>query len=375
MQQNAALRGILLGSLGVFLAVPSAIAQGPPPARIETAPVEKMEFRRQLTLVGRTEARSESRIVAEVSGRVRSVDALEGRAVKRGASLVTIDCRRLALSHEAKVAEAAQAEADSALAGKDLERARELVSTAVFPQRNLDQAEAEADRARERHRQLDAERRQFELDLENCVIRAPYTGHTVRKLVDVGEWVDPGTPVYEMVSLSRVEVMVDLPERRYGELELGSPVSLVLSGEEAAPLAGKVVGIAPRASEATHTFPVTVEVDNREGRLGSGMLVRATLSLSGTHESLAVPKDAVVRQGGDSVVYTVVEGAARPVLVTTGATQGSQVAIRGDGLEVGQPVVVRGNERLFPGSPVILDDAPPDTTTTDGAAVAAGDGP
>ena len=370
MQPNVVLRALLWGALITVSAAPYAVAQGPPPTRVETASVEQMTFRRQLTLVGRTEARAESRIVAEVSGRVRSVDALEGRTVKRGAALVTIDCRRLALSHEAKEAEAAQAKAAATLADKDLERARELVATAVFPQRNLDQAEAEADRARERHRQLDAERRQLELDLENCVIRAPYDGHTVSKLVDVGEWVDPGVAVYELVSLTRVEVMVDLPERRFGELALGSGASLLLQGEEDRPLEGEVVGIAPRASETTHTFPVIVEVDNREGRLGSGMLVRATLSLEGSSESLAVPKDAVVRQGNDSMVYTVADGAARPLLVTPGATEGSWVAVSGDGLRVGLAVVVRGNERLFPGSPVITGEG-----ATDGGTAKQGDGP
>lgn len=345
-----------------------AAAQGPPPALVEMAPVERHTFQEQLTLVGRTEARAESRIVAEVSGRVASVDAGEGRPIRRGQPLVTIDCRRLALAIEAKTAEAAQAAAAADLAKKELERAQELVETSVFPQRNLDSAESEATRASERHRQLEAERAQLEHDLENCSIRAPFDGVTVRKLVDIGEWVDPGTAVYELLDLSRVKVTVDLPERRFGEVEKGSRATVLAeSAGGEVELEGRITGIAPRASETTHTFPVLITVDNAAGRLGSGMLVRAVLDLAGTFDSLAVSKDAVVRQGDRTMVYTVADGVARALPVEVRASDGSRVAVAGEGLEEGLPVVVRGNERLFPGSPAR-------TTGEDGAETPASGG-
>jgi RND family efflux transporter MFP subunit len=353
----------------------SVHGQGPPPALVETAPVQELEFHEQLTLVGRTEARAESRIVAEVSGRVSSVDAAEGRKVKRGTVLVTIDCRRIALDLEAKEAEAAQAAADAALAKKELLRAQDLVKTEVFPERNLDSAEATATATAERHKQLEAERRRLDLDLENCTIEAPYGGYTVRKLVDVGEWVDPGTPVYEMVDLEVMKVTVDLPERRFGQVELGAPVTVTFSGAtlDGAPadggeLPGEITGIAPRASEATHTFPVMIAVKNSEGRLGSGMLVRATLNLAGTFRSLAVSKDAIVRDLEGTSVYTIADGKAKPVPVEVRATLGTMAAIEAEGLEVGEPVVVRGNERIFPGGPVRLQGGSGNGTAGNGAA-------
>ncbi len=352
----------------VFIAtfvVPVLLAEETTPALVETAPIQELEFRQELTLVGRTEARRESRIVALVEGRVKSLPAEEGREVRRGEALVTIDCRRGALAVEAKKAEAAQAEADAELARKELRRARELVQTSVFPARNLDRAEADEKRTAERHRELEAERGRLELDLEDCTIRAPYDGFTVRKLVDVGEWVEAGTPVYQMVDLAVVKVTADLPERRFGQVAIGSPVTITRTksiapgrgdGAGATPLIGKVTGIAPRASEATHTFPVIIEVDNADGRLGSGMLVRASLALKGTSISLAVSKDAIVRLGERTLIYTVDGGHASEVTVTTGASLGTLVAISGDGLEAGMPVIVRGNERLEADSAVRVEN-------------------
>ena len=335
----------------VALMAPAALAQGMPPALVETAPIQELTFHEELTLVGRTEARRESRIVAEVAGRVKSLAAEEGREVRRGEALVTIDCRRIELILDAKTAETAQARADAELAEKELARARELVETSVFPERNLDSAEADERRTAERYRQLEAERRQLELDLEDCTIRAPFSGFTVSKLVDVGEWVEAGTPVFELVDLAVVKVTADLPERRYGQVSIGSPVTVTRAGDDA-PLAGRVTGIAPRASETTHTFPVIIEVDNDGGRLGSGMLVRAALALAETFVGLGVSKDAIVRQRERAVVFTVTGGVASEVAVRIRGTLGTLVAIEGDGLRAGQDVVVRGNERISDGSPV-----------------------
>ncbi|MEE8526328.1 MAG: efflux RND transporter periplasmic adaptor subunit [Thermoanaerobaculia bacterium] len=341
--------------LAAVLMAPALPAQDMPAALVETAPIQELEFHQELTLVGRTRARRESRIVAEVTGRVKSIAAEEGRKVKRGEALVTVDCRRVALALDAKKAEAAQAKADAELARKNLERARELVATSVFPQRNLDHAEADETRTTERFRELEAERRRLELDLEDCTIRAPFDGFTVRKLVDVGEWVEAGTPVYELVDLAVVKVTADLPERRFGQVQIGSRVTISRAGAEDAPLVGKVTGIAPRASQTTHTFPVIIEVDNADGRLGSGMLVRAKLALDNTFSSLAISKDAIIRRGERTLVYTAVDGLAAEVSVSIRASSGSLVAIAGDGLRAGMPVIVRGNERVEDGSPVRVD--------------------
>ena len=336
----------------LLLRMTTAFAQEAPPALVSTEVVSSHDFQQQLTLVGRTRARAESSIVSDVEGKVASIQAGEGQKIDRGATLVTIDSRRIALSLKAKRAEADQARAQAELAEKELQRAEELVETSIFPERNLDQAVAEAARAAARLQELDAEREQLELDLEEATIRMPFAGYTVKRLVDVGEWVSRGTAVFEVVDLSVIEVTLDLPERHLGKLALGSAVAMTLSGEQGQSYAGQVTGIAPSASETTHTFPVIVAIDYSDSRLGGGMLVRVAVNLEDTFASLAVPKDAIVRQGDRTLVYTVVDGKARPVTVRISSSLGTLVAITGEGLSEGQEIVVRGNERIYPGSSV-----------------------
>lgn len=332
-----------------------------PPTLVVTDQVRSMQFHDQVTLIGRTEARSKSNIVAEVSGRVTAINAPEGNAVKKGQVLVSIEPDRIALDLAAKEAEVVRAETQMKLAKSNLARNKDLFAQNLIRQITLDSAEAWVAIAEADYRRLDAERQRLALDLEHCSIRAPYDGYTLRRTVDVGEWVNEGTPVFEMVDLSEMKVQVDLPERYYGRLARGSEVAVTISGDSANEFIGTVTGIAPQAVEATHTFPVIVTIKNTNGKMGGGKLVRARLTLDDTFTSLAVNKDAIVRQGAQTMIYTVADGKAAPIPVLTSSTQANMIAIEGDGLRDGMPVVVRGNERIFPGSPVRIAE---DSSTT-----------
>jgi len=349
----------ILFKLGMALAVcipfpiaGQARAQEMPPTLVVTDEVRTMDFTDQLRMVGRTRAWVESKVVAEVSGRVSAVVAGEGVPVGEGHPLVRIDDQRIALELKSKAAEARQAELQARLAHTQLERTRELFGRKLISKTAADSASAWAAIQEERFNQLEAERQKLALDLDHCVLKAPFYGYTGKRLVDVGEWVNAGTPVFEMVDLSRIRVTVDLPERYFGHLSIGSPVAITLASDSTVALTGAVTGIAAAAVKETHTFPVTVTVSNKSGRLGSGMLVRATLSLTEKITSLAVSKDAIIRQGMQTLVYTVLDGKATPIPVVTSSTDGKMIAVSGEGLEHGMPVVVRGNERIFPGSPV-----------------------
>jgi RND family efflux transporter MFP subunit len=323
-----------------------------PPTLVETDVVNSLEFHDQITLVGRTEAKVRSRIVAEVSGQVVALNAAEGNPIKKGQPLVSIDATRIKLDLQAKEAEAMQARAQADLAESNLKRVEELHEQELIPETTRDSAAAWVTIMRQRFIQLDAERARLARDHERSVIRAPYDGYTLRKMVDIGEWVDPGTPVYAMVDLSEVLVAVDLPERYYGQLEVGSDVIVTVSGSKETPVQGRVTGIARSANEDTHTFPIIVTVPNDDGRLAGGKLVRATLFMTDKFTSLAVSKDAIVRQGAQTFVYTINDGTAAMLPVQVSSSQGNVIAVSGEGLTEGMPVVVRGNERIFPGSPV-----------------------
>ena len=279
--------------------------------------------------------------------------------VALGEPLVAIDPKRIGLDLAAKRAQARQSEIQAELAKTQLERTREMHGRDLISQTTLDSAAAWAAIQVARFEELEAQRARLQLDFDHCTIRAPFQGYTGQRLVDVGEWVAVGTPVFEMVDLSRIRITVDLPECYYGHLARGGTAGVTRATEPDLVFGGIVTGMAASASAETHTFPVTVTVSDHGDRLGGGMLVRVTLSLKERFTSLAVSKDAVVRQGAQTLVYTVVEGNAVPVPVLTSSEEGSLVAVQSEALAEGMQVVVRGNERIYPGAPVMVAGAPP----------------
>lgn len=335
-----------------------SLAQGMPATLVVTEKAETMEFHDQITLVGRTEAGINSRIVSEVSGRVVAIKASEGSTVERNDPLVIIDNSRIDLLLKAKEADATQRKAQAALSAGNLERGEKLYRQKLISESTIDSARIWAQITQSQYDLVEAERQKLALDFRNCTIRAPYKGHTGRQLVNIGDWVKEGTPVFETADLSSIKVIVDLPERHFGHLAVGSKV-IIKASTGRNRMEGTVTGIAPIAIRETHTFPVIITVENLSGSLAGGMLVRATLSLNEKFTSLAVSKDAIVRQGMSTMLYTVVDGKASPIPVMTSSTSGDMIAVSGDGLTAGMDVVVRGNERIFPGSPVRTADSEP----------------
>ncbi|MEE8577801.1 MAG: efflux RND transporter periplasmic adaptor subunit [candidate division Zixibacteria bacterium] len=346
----------VLYAILVAMAMSPVVFSQMPPTLVSTQPVSMSSFHDQINLIGRTEAKINSRVVSEVSGRIVSINAREGNAIKSGDALVTVDSSLTYYAFKAKDAQTRQAKGLARLAESNLRRIRELADQKLVSSSTIDSAEVWSITSTARFDELDAERAQLARDLVNCVIKAPFDGFTLRKLINVGEWAKPGTPVYQMVQISAVAVIVDLPERYFGQLEIGAEAAITSSSDSMHPFVGRVTGIARSAVPETHTFPVIIGVANKDFRLGGGALVRTSLNLKRTFESLTVPKDAIIRNGSQTMVYTIADGKAAPIPVTIKSTKGDLVAVDGMGLTEGMEVVVRGNERIFPGAPVMTGE-------------------
>ena len=223
-------------------------------------------------------------------------------------------------------------------------------------------------RARALVRSQQEEIRRIEDLLGKHTIRAPFDGYVVKKHTEVGAWIRRGDPVVDVVELDPVEIEISIPETYISYLEVGTiqPIQLeALDGkileELEQPLLGTVVRIVPQADLRSRTFPVKLRVDNpRQGSshlLKAGMLARVLLAVGKAHPSLLVPKNALVLGGRTPLVFVLKTDAeaneitAHPVEVEIGVADGSLIQVSGE-LREGDRVVVEGNERLRPGTPV-----------------------
>ncbi|MFQ5949357.1 MAG: efflux RND transporter periplasmic adaptor subunit, partial [Nitrospiria bacterium] len=168
---------------------------------------------------------------------------------------------------------------------------------------------------------------------------------------EVGQWVEKGGGILQMVDLSTVRILVDMPERYVARVMAGGAVTVRMDalGEET--FRGKVHALVPEGDREARLFPLEIRIKNEKLRIKEGMLARVAFDLGLARRVLMVDKDAIIIRGPQTFLFAVNEGKAKRHLVSTGKAKGKQIEIDGP-LKEGEMVVIRGNERLRDGQPV-----------------------
>jgi len=203
-------------------------------------------------------------------------------------------------------------------------------------------------------------------------IRAPFAGWIVERFAEKGQWLNRGGLVARVAELDRVEVEARVPELSVRGLRPGGDVRLEFDAVPQQSWIGTIIRVVPQADLLSRSFPVRIAVENRviDGtpQLKGGMLARAWLPVGATGSATVVPKDALVLGGPRPIVFVIDPseggaasgdaaagaGSVRPVEVAVGAAVGGGVEVRG-ALQPGTLVVIRGNERLRPGTAVAYE--------------------
>lgn len=196
--------------------------------------------------------------------------------------------------------------------------------------------------------------------LSKYTIRAPFDGYVVAKHTEVGAWVNPGTPVIEVVELDPVEIVVSVPEAFIARVHESLEAHVRVEAWPEETFSGQVWRVVPQADVRSRNFPVKLRVPNPRGthghKLKAGMLADVVLPIGKPQLALLAPKDALVLdQGAAKVIKIDDKGLTSPVPVRLGVAHGSLIQVLDEthALRAGDQVVVRGNERLpKPGIPV-----------------------
>ncbi|MDP6610003.1 MAG: efflux RND transporter periplasmic adaptor subunit, partial [Vicinamibacterales bacterium] len=284
-------------------AVEAQFGAGPSPVRYTEAQAHTM--RRSVQLPGTVESASMSIVASEMAGLVTELPAREGMAVSQGDILASLRSTNLELRMQATESELREAEARAQLAERELERARDLFADELFSQQQLDGAEFEFNARIGKQAQLEADLAVLQDDLERSVIRAPFDGVVVDEQTEVGQWLTVGGPVVELHALSRLEVVVEVPERYFGAIERGTVATVQVGSLDGLEVEGRVNAIIPRASTQARTFPVKVRIDNSKSRIGVGMLTQVAFPIGESYDAVVVPKDALVLRGPQRFVYVI----------------------------------------------------------------------
>ncbi|ODP30764.1 efflux RND transporter periplasmic adaptor subunit [Pandoraea sp. ISTKB] len=176
----------------------------------------------------------------------------------------------------------------------------------------------------------------------HVVLSAPRAGVLTELNVRNGAMVSPGQTLAKVAGLSKLWLVVEIPEAMALRVRPGMKVDATLAADDAQHITGRVREILPGINPGSRTLQARLELDNSGERLTPGMLVRAHLSDAKPVSQLLVPSEAVITTGKRAVVIVRnADGRLQPVTVTTGSDTGADTAILA-GLTEGQEVVASG---------------------------------
>jgi RND family efflux transporter MFP subunit len=350
-----AIRCLILAAL----CAQSAEAQRSAP--VELAYAERRTIVEALKLTGTLTSPKTSRLSSEVQGRVVDIKVDVGDRVQAGDTLLRLDDELARLDLAQAVAAEQESEAALADAERRLREARELLDKRVFPESETRSLAAQAERDRAVHKRRAAERARAAALVERHALKAPFAGVIAARNTDLGERVDPDSMVLQLVAVDRLQLDLQVPQRYFQRVGPNTPVSVQVDALPDDTFRTSVARVVPVSDVNARTFLVRAYLDNPTVRMTPGMSVRGVLHIGTGRDGIVVPRDALIRYPDGRVIVWVVDGqgAQRTVverLVNTGLAFDGLVEIK-DGLSVGEPVVVRGNESLQQGQTVRIADA------------------
>jgi len=355
---------------------PQAPPAGPPPAPVRTATVEEAQLAPRQRVFGELRAARRTTVATEESGLVTEFLVREGSKVRTGDLLARLDGARIGLeragnraSLSAAEATVVEREAAVTLAERTLELLRAAAADGVTKPREMLDAESAAAIARAQAEQarlaVEVLRRVGELLAERAAdleIRAPFAGTVVARRTEVGSWVGEGAPIAELAETASLEAWFDLPQELWnamrgsiaildsgGRLD-GPPLAATLAGGETILSAG--LRLVPDVDPRTRTFPAVLAIPNDDGTLAPGLALNGFVAAGASRRWTLVPKDALVYQGTNPLVYAVIDGRAVPMPVRIAFPFGDRVALEDGTVAAGMAIVVEGNERLMPNAAV-----------------------
>ncbi|MGC9984117.1 MAG: efflux RND transporter periplasmic adaptor subunit [Polyangia bacterium] len=336
----------------------AAVAAGPPPEVVGTSLAKQATWENRIFSVGTIAPVRGVTVSNDSAGVVSAIKFESGQKVRRGQVLVELDSR-------VERAELASTQAQLSLARVSAGRARTLFKEDAVPKAQLDNAESALQSAAANAAALQAQ-------IDRKVVRAPFDGRLGIRLINLGQYLNPGTAITDLQSTDANYVDFTLPQQQLDQLAVGMAVRINegLPGPRAE---AAIAAIDPTLDPVTRSGRVRAAVRKMEGLVSPGMFVNVSVVLPQKRNVTLVGATSLIHASFGDSVFAVEEsqddaGAvvmgrdgkpakmARQQFVKTGEARGDFVEIL-EGVKQGQEIVAQGAFKLRNGAPVLVNNS------------------
>jgi RND family efflux transporter MFP subunit len=323
--------------------------KAPVPVRVRT--VEGRAKLASARYSGSVEPGTRVDLAFKVGGYVRELAQTKGRKIQEGDFVTkgTVLAIVRESDYEQRVQAAAAAAAEALAAQKqtqlDFDRAQKLGASNTIAKVEVDAMNARLESANARVDGAKSRIQEAQIALADCTLRAPIDGVVLRRPIEVGSLVAPGTIGFVIADTSTVKVVFGAPDKLIEKLRPGGTLGVTF---EAVPgdFSGTITRIAPSADVKSRVFDVEATIPNPKDQLKVGMIAKLVVPEAALEsQALVLPLTAVVRSPHDPRGFSVfvVEGkeVARLRDVKLGEVVGNAVVVT-DGLKAAERVVSMG---------------------------------
>ncbi len=354
------------------------LEETPLPVKVEKAQKGNLIIR----LKSPGEAVTDRKIImkAEVSGKIKSLNAEESRHVKKGEILLEIEDEEYKLELESQEADRLRYLSEILLekkfgeyeerssrpgeknileAEKEYEKARQLfqngvISTEEFEKKSkqYELALIESGERKEEIRaaakgltQAEIRVKKAMMTLEKTKIRAPFYGIVYDIKISPGEHVSNGSELFTLINIERIKVHAKVLESEIRKMKVGREVELTFSSYPEKSFKGTVKAISPIVNPEDKTCKVIIDVANPGEEIKPGMHVDVEIASNIYENRLLIPQEAVLVRGGRKMAFVVEDGIAKWRYIQVGFENEDFVEVL-EGIEEGEQVITEGHLTL-----------------------------
>ncbi len=327
----------------------SSISHAMPPSAVTSFEAKAVSWQPVISAIGTLAPVEGVTVAADADGTIVKIAAESGSVVKAGDLLIELDT-------SVERAQLAAAEAGSALAKLQHERAADLVAKNTISKSEFDVATAQLNQAGANLAAITA-------TIEKKHVRAPFDGRVGIRLVNLGQFVARGRALLPIQKLDPIFVNFSVPQRQLAALALNQKIALRVEGFTK-PFEGKISAINSEVDAATRNVSVQALLANPEEKLRAGMFVQVEVELPLGAPQVVLPATAIVYAPYGNSVYIIEQMkdkdgkeylGVRQQIVKLGATRGDLVAVE-SGVKPGEKVATSGVFKLRNASPVQVND-------------------
>ena len=309
-----------------------------PLTNVEIFEVQPSVFEEYLTLPVVVQPNRVVNLGLTAGGRVTGIKADKGDRVKKDMVLLETDDVLLRSQH-------ANAKANLDYQRNEFARSEKLFRDGSITEAAFDGAKLQLSQA---ENAFDMAKKQ----LEDAVLKAPFSGIVTMRNIETGDILGPGTPAFRIIDMNMVKIQAGIPEKYITDFKVGNTVSVVFDSLPEKTFPGKINYVSPEANPSVRTFLAEIVVNNTEGVLRAGIMGNARILRKVHENAMMIPLNTIIETQKGRILFVARDNSTvEQRLVTLGGGGDTMIRVL-TGISPGEKVVVKGQHDLVDGEKV-----------------------